>query len=74
MTPQCEPIPTRAGRRLARAAKADANFDIAKSTLWHWAATKPDFPQPLRVGKRLTLFDLDAIEAYLVAVSSKEAV
>ncbi|KWT83710.1 MULTISPECIES: AlpA family phage regulatory protein [unclassified Variovorax] len=73
MTPHCESIPTRAGRRLARAAKAAAHFDIAKSTLWHWAATRHDFPKPLRVGKRLTLFDLDAIEAYIVEASEKAA-
>jgi len=73
MTPNCEPIPARVGRRLARAEKTAKHFDIATSTLWHWAANRPDFPKPMRIGRRVTLFDLDAVEAYLVAASTQGA-
>ena len=50
--------------RYARAAQAAEYFRIGQSTLWLWTKTLPDFPQPVKVGKRVTLFDLNAIETY----------
>ena len=61
------------GKRLARAAKAAAHLDISRSTLWHWAKTRPGFPQPMKVGDRVTLFDLDAIDAYVVGIAGGAA-
>lgn len=51
-------------RHYARAAQAAKHFQIGKSTLWLWVKTLPEFPQPIKVGKRVTLFDLNAIESY----------
>ncbi len=53
--------------KYARAAQAAEYFRIGKSTLWLWTKTLPGFPQPVKVGKRVTLFDLQAIETYFAA-------
>ncbi len=51
----------------ARAAAAARHFQIGRSTLWQWVSTRraSGFPQPLRAGPRVTLFDIRAIEAFL---------
>lgn len=51
----------------ARPKKTCAHFQIARSTLWQWVKTRHGFPQPLKAGPKVTLFDLNAIEAYLKA-------
>lgn len=51
--------------RFARAKTVCNHFQIAKSTLWVWAKTRPGFPQPLKAGEKVTLFDIHAIEDYL---------
>ncbi len=51
--------------RFARAKAVCNHFQIAKSTLWLWTKSRPGFPQPLRAGERVTLFDIHAIEDYL---------
>ena len=51
----------------ARARGASEHFQIARSTLWQWVKTRHGFPQPLKAGPKVTLFDLNAIEAYLKA-------
>lgn len=38
---------------------------ISPTTLWHWAKYRPDFPQPVKAGPRVTLFDLAAIDRHL---------
>lgn len=53
------------GARFLRAKAASAHFNIAPSTLWHWAKTRRGFPQPLKAGRRVTLFDVQAIERFL---------
>ncbi len=55
----------------ARARTACAHFQIARSTLWTWTKTRHGFPQPLRAGPKVTLFDLNAIDAFLKAQASK---
>ena len=40
-------------------------FRIGQSTLWRWAKEKPGFPQPRKIGERVTLFDITAIEVWL---------
>jgi hypothetical protein len=32
-----------------------------------WVKTWPGFPKPLKAGQRVTLFDLNAIEAFLIS-------
>lgn len=49
----------------ARAKGAAAHFQIARSTLWLWAKTLDGFPQPIKAGRRVTLFDLNAIDAFI---------
>jgi predicted DNA-binding transcriptional regulator AlpA len=53
--------------RFARAKAVCNHFQIAKSTLWLWAKTRPGFPPPLKAGEKVTLFDIHAIEDYLRA-------
>jgi predicted DNA-binding transcriptional regulator AlpA len=49
----------------ARAKTACAHFQIARSTLWQWIRTRKGFPQPLKAGPKVSLHDLNAIDAYL---------
>lgn len=58
-----------ANPRYARAKTACKHFEIARSTLWLWAKTRPGFPQPLKAGEKVTLFDLNAIDRYLKSQS-----
>lgn len=55
----------------ARAKVACAYFQIARSTLWQWSKTREGFPKPLKAGEKVTLFDLNAIEAFLKAQAQK---
>lgn len=59
--------------RYARARTVCAHFQIARSTLWNWAKTRQHegFPQPLRAGPKVTLFDINAIDAFLKAQAAK---
>lgn len=60
-------------QRFARAKGACSHFQIARSTLWLWVKTRPGFPQPLKAGQKVTLFDLGAIEEYLRSQSTAGA-
>jgi predicted DNA-binding transcriptional regulator AlpA len=55
----------------ARAKAACVHFQISRSTLWNWVRDRHGFPQPLKAGAKVTLFDLNAIDAFLKAQSSK---
>jgi predicted DNA-binding transcriptional regulator AlpA len=52
-------------KNYARAKKAAAHFQISVSSLWSWAKTRDNFPKPLKAGRRTTLFDIGAIDAFL---------
>ena len=52
-------------KQYARAKKAAAHFQISVSSLWSWAKTRDNFPKPLKAGRRTTLFDIGAIDAFL---------
>lgn len=52
-------------QKYMRAAGVCQTFQIAKSTLWHWVATREDFPKPVKLGARVTLFDVQAIEKFI---------
>jgi predicted DNA-binding transcriptional regulator AlpA len=58
--------------RFARAKAVCCHFQIARSTLWLWAKTRPGFPKPLKAGEKVTLFDIHAIEDYLKAEAARE--
>jgi predicted DNA-binding transcriptional regulator AlpA len=55
----------------ARAKVACAHFQIARSTLWQWCKNRQGFPQPLKAGEKVTLFDINAIDAFLKAQAAK---
>ncbi len=55
----------------ARAKAACAHFQIARSTLWQWTKSRQGFPQPLKAGEKVTLFDINAIDAFLKAQAAK---
>ena len=55
----------------ARAKAACAHFQIARSTLWQWTKSRLGFPQPLKAGEKVTLFDINAIDAFLKAQAAK---
>ena len=55
----------------ARAKAACAHFQIARSTLWQWIKTRHGFPQPLKAGPKVSLHDLNAIDAFLKSDAQK---
>jgi predicted DNA-binding transcriptional regulator AlpA len=55
----------------ARAKSACAHFGISRSTLWQWCKTRRGFPQPLKAGAKVTLFDINAIDAFIKADAAK---
>lgn len=59
--------------RYARASAAAKHFQIARSTLWLWTKSRKHegFPQPLKAGEKVTLFDINAIDAFLKAQATK---
>jgi predicted DNA-binding transcriptional regulator AlpA len=52
-------------KQYARAKKAAAHFQISVSSLWSWAKNRHNFPKPMKAGLRTTLFDINAIDAFL---------
>lgn len=56
---------SQAAPQYRRASEICEHLRIAPSTLWLWAKTRPGFPQPLKAGPKVTLFDLAAIEVFL---------
>jgi predicted DNA-binding transcriptional regulator AlpA len=57
----------------ARAKNACAHFGISRSTLWAWSKARKDFPKPLKAGPKTTLFDITAIEVFLLSDAAKVA-
>lgn len=58
--------------RYARAKRTCEHFQIARSTLWQWTKSRDGFPQPLKAGEKVTLFDINAIDAFLKAQAAKQ--
>lgn len=48
-----------------RPSDACKQIGIGKSTLWAWVATRHDFPKPIRLSARCTVFDSAALDAYV---------
>lgn len=57
--------------RFVRDKEASRYFQIGRSTLWLWVKTRPGFPQPHKMGERVTLFDLNEIEDFLRSQSKQ---
>ena len=55
------------GLRLARPKQTAAYLNCGLSTLWAMAASRHNFPKRIKVGERITLFDLDQIDAFVLA-------
>ncbi|MBK6008812.1 AlpA family phage regulatory protein [Ramlibacter ginsenosidimutans] len=47
-----------------RAAQAAPFLGISLPTFWRWVREKPDFPKPIRLSPRCTVFDADALLAW----------
>lgn len=48
-----------------RPAQAAATLGVSVSTLWAWAKTRSDFPQPRRLSARCTVFDAIELAIYI---------
>jgi prophage regulatory protein len=46
---------------------------IGESTFWRWAKEREDFPKPIRLGPRTTVFPLDKLTAWRDAQATKVA-
>lgn len=55
--------------RYMRAKEASAYLKISPSTLWKWVKDSPSFPQPIRHGRRYTIFDIEKIESHLQKIN-----
>lgn len=44
---------------------------IGRATLWRWAKERADFPRPLHLSARCTIFDADALKAWRDAQGGK---
>ena len=45
--------------------KQGAEFlGVGIATFWRWARTRPDFPQPIHLSARCTVFDASALKAW----------
>lgn len=51
-------------RKYARPQDAARYFGINPVTLWRWSKAS-GFPEPKRIGTRLVLYDIEAVEAWL---------
>ncbi|VTU28409.1 helix-turn-helix transcriptional regulator [Variovorax sp. PBL-E5] len=38
--------------------------NIGNTTLWRWVKERPDFPRPVKIGPRVTVFRLDELIAW----------
>ena len=48
----------------ARPAQAAKHFGVGKTTLWRWTK-RSDFPQPTKIGPKITLFDVQAVDQWI---------
>ncbi len=53
--------------RYIRPKAAAAKLHIGLSTLWAWSSARHDFPKPVRLSARCTLFDENELEAWVQA-------
>ncbi len=51
--------------RVLRPAEAARFLGIARATIYHWAATRPDFPRRIKIGPRTAGWRLSDLEGWL---------
>lgn len=56
----------------ARVREASNHFSVSRSTLWGWAKNRADFPKPFHASSRVTLWDINAITAFIKADAAKK--
>lgn len=44
---------------------------IGESTFWRWAKERPDFPRPIKLSPRTTVYPLDQLTAWRDAQAQK---
>jgi prophage regulatory protein len=47
-----------------RPTQAARFLGIGESTFWRWAKERPDFPKPIKLGPRTTVYPLDKLTAW----------
>jgi prophage regulatory protein len=65
------PIRTTPTGQALRPADAAQKLGIGVSTLWKKIRTDPDFPQPIAISARITVFMEAELDAYLAACAAK---
>ncbi len=38
---------------------------VSRATLYRWIKSNPNFPKPIQLGERSTVFDLDELKAFI---------
>lgn len=61
------PQPAPEGAQFAQANAVCLRFGFSRVHLWRLSRDDPKFPKPRRMGPRLTLYDVQAIEEYIRA-------
>lgn len=59
-------------RRKARPRVLAEYLEVSIATIWRWASERPDFPRPQKIGPRVTVWDLDEIDAWVAAQQSNQ--
>jgi predicted DNA-binding transcriptional regulator AlpA len=57
--------------RYGRPKETAARYRCGVSTLYAWVQTRDGFPRPRKLGPRTTVFDWDAIDAFLLENSGR---
>ncbi len=58
--------------RSVRPKQAAAYLGIALPTLWRWLKERDDFPRPIKLGPRTTVWPLEKLAAWRDAQASKD--
>lgn len=54
--------------------KAAAQYlSISTQTLWRWVKERDDFPKPIRLGPRTTIFEISKLDEFRSGCASKVA-
>lgn len=53
------------GQAYSRPAQSAVHLQIGVSTLWKWVKEKPDFPQPIKLSPRVTVFRIADLDAFI---------
>lgn len=53
--------------RAVRPAQAAGILGVSLTTLWRWARTRPDFPKPIRLGEKTTVFNEHELDQFIAS-------